>query len=397
MNRPTSLPCLDGLRGLAVLAVLLFHLRLMSEGPAEHSLVYRALAPTRFGHAGVNLFLVLSGFCLTHSLLRRSRQGQPTSLRGYFQDRLRRIAPPYYAAMLLYLAAWYLLPNAHHYTPNVDAPGARQVVYHALFVHGLYADTQEGIDSPFWSLSLEAQFYVVLPLLFVMTRRWGGASVLGIVVGLSTAWRLFVARSLPEGPHLINGFFLGRWAEFAAGMVVAFWHESRGREIPRPRSVWWLSALSLLGLVVAVGLQVRGGWSERLADYTFGAAFSGLLMAALLSAETGGPWRRLLTWRPLSHLGTISYSVYLMHSLVLALTKEAFRLDDGPGSSLGDVAFLTTSLAMVWLVGWSFHHLIERRFVRSIDRRPGPGSTPRSVSPRAPFALKRRGRLAPVS
>src|SRR5262249_2971456 len=134
--------------------------------------------------------------------------------------------------------------------------------------------------------------------------------------------------------------------------------------------------------------------TERLADYTFGAAFSGLLIAALLSAETGGPWRRLLTWRPLAHLGTISYSVYLMHSLVLALTKEAFRIDLGPGGSLGEVAFLMTSLCLVWLVGWSFHQLVERRFVRSIDRRPGPGTTPRCVSPRAPFAWKGRGRLA---
>src|SRR5947209_2000653 len=105
MTGAKKLEVLDGLRGIAVLSVIAFHHRLMSEGEIGHSTLYTLLAPSRFGYAGVHLFLVLSGFCLTHSLIRRARAGQEPTLRTYLIHRWRRIAPPFYAAMALYLFA----------------------------------------------------------------------------------------------------------------------------------------------------------------------------------------------------------------------------------------------------------------------------------------------------
>ena len=96
MSTPRSsakLDCLDGLRGVAILLVVLFHLA-GGGGQPYHRLVASALTPFRFGYTGVHLFLVLSGFCLTHSLLRRAAAGRPPTIRSYLASRFWRIAPP---------------------------------------------------------------------------------------------------------------------------------------------------------------------------------------------------------------------------------------------------------------------------------------------------------------
>src|SRR5436309_879806 len=104
MGMPANkqIACVDGLRGLAVIAVVLFHHRLQHERDALHSTFSQLLAPVRFGFSGVDLFFVLSGFCLTYSLLGRAKAGRFPTLQSYLSARWWRLAPPYYAAAALY-------------------------------------------------------------------------------------------------------------------------------------------------------------------------------------------------------------------------------------------------------------------------------------------------------
>src|SRR4051794_10425305 len=102
-RKTNLLQCVDGLRGLAIILVILFHLHHHRQR-GYHPEVARILRSCSQGYTGVHLFFVLSGFCLTYSLLRKEATGKPARLAEYLQARFWRIAPPYYASILFYLA-----------------------------------------------------------------------------------------------------------------------------------------------------------------------------------------------------------------------------------------------------------------------------------------------------
>lgn len=385
---PTNkLACLDGLRGLAVLAVVLFHHRLESESFPVRSELYTLLAPSRLGYLGVHLFLVLSGFCLTHSLIGRARKGRSPSLARYFRDRWWRIAPPYYAAIAVYLIvatiqrSWGLSPV------RPEAVDARQIGVHLAFLHGLWPETLEAINSPFWSLSLEFQFYLTLPLLFALAERVGYRAVVAAVVGLSLIFRAGIVGVVPEQLGVLNGFFLGRWAEFALGMAVASWANRRERGPAWLDAKAWpvMLAGSLTFLVVGAGLALTG-WVIPV-DPILGVGFALLLLSAILSADEGRPLGRWLSWRPLTALGTVSYSIYLTHSLVLASLDRTYSRHFGTRAGLGsDCLLLIVNVASVFAVGWLFFRVVESRFARSIDTKSA--AVPAAQLPQPAHAAK---------
>jgi peptidoglycan/LPS O-acetylase OafA/YrhL len=376
---PTKkLAYLDGLRGLAVLAVILFHHRLESESFPVRSGLYSLLSPSRFGHVGVHLFLVLSGFCLTHSLIGRARKGRSPSLGRYLRDRWWRIAPPYYAAMAVYLAFTFL---QRHYGMEPFNPGAidaRQIVAHLTFLHGLREDTVSAINPPFWSLSLEFQFYLTLPILFALAERIGYRAVVAGVVGASLLYRTGVGYALPDQTALFGKFFLGRWAEFALGMAVASWANRRdqGPSWLGPKAAPWVFLGSLAVVGLGVGLEFRGGFV--LVDPLVGLGFALLLTSAILSAESRRGPGRLLAWRPLAALGTISYSVYLTHSLAQACIDRPYARYVGVHAGLvTDTLLLIGSLGFILALGWLFHGAVESHFMRSVDANSAATATPR--------------------
>lgn len=365
MRSARKLEEVDGLRGLAVLLVIFFHHRLMHEGDATHSALYRLLAPFRFGDTGVHLFLVLSGFCLTHSLLRRRLAGREVSLRGYLVERWRRIAPPFYAAMALYTVATSLaLATGQKVLPE-RLMTVRQLGTHLLFVHGLWNDTIAAINPPFWSLSLEFQFYITLPLLFVLAIRFGVARVAIGIALTSLAWRALVGVKEAEFLYLTNGVFLGRWTEFALGMCVAFWFNRPERAQARPRAV----AACASGTIAILGTAMALAATRRHVglDLIFGLGYALLLVTALTAAERAHWLGRGFVSRPLVWVGTISYSLYLTHSLVLDTCFAAYHSFVHRPNSATDAVLLATALGLIMAGGWLFYRLVERRFVRSVD------------------------------
>ncbi len=367
---PPKLDALDGLRGLAILLVVLFHHRQAAEYHAVHTWAYRLLAPTRFGNCGVHLFLVLSGFCLTHSLLRRHAQGRPPSLRDYLVARWWRIAPPYYAAMaLVTVFVLVLFAAVGEAIPEGRRIDARQVVYHLGFVHGLRTNTFDAISGPFWSLSLEFQFYLVLPLAFALGQRLGFVPLLAGALAVSLAWRAWVDASLGlPGHYLMHGFFPGRWAEFLAGAAVASWINSPNR---RPASRGLVVSLVMVGLgslVAAVALAARG--HVLTLDPTFGAGFAALLAATLLSAESGGSLGRWASVPLLARVGTISYSLYLTHMIPVEILGRLYTQAVPSPTAATELGWLLAMLVAVLAIGWAFHVAVERRFLRSVDTRP---------------------------
>ncbi len=293
---------LDGVRGLAALFVVVNHLflRAFPGYPVDRAPFWAGWFI--YGRFAVVVFIVLSGFSLALSPARHGWRLDGVS--RFALRRARRILPPYWAALAFSLAvAWLFIPP-----PGQGAPGAKSVVVNGLLVQNLV-----GAPSPnrsFWSIAVEAQLYVLFPLLLLMTRRCGAVvmvaavtlvvATLGILGPHVSSLDTFVIQSPPD---LASLFAVG---VLAAGIVGA----SAAR-----RSWPWVG----LGLAAAVPVLATIAWQGSVwtLDHLFWVDLSlGPAVACLLAGlATGRPTRvlRLLEARPLRSLGSSSYSLYLTH------------------------------------------------------------------------------------
>jgi peptidoglycan/LPS O-acetylase OafA/YrhL len=358
-----KLDAIDGLRGLAVLGVIFFHLQL---GVESHPLLKALTYPFRYGGSGIHLFFVLSGFCLAHSLIRREQAGRRATLGTYLKARWWRIAPPYYAALGLYLS----IPAAQMLAGHTDGTRlreltVRQVVTHLTFTHGFWPDTIDTINAAFWTLSLEFQFYLTLPFLMILVARAGVPAMVAVVFAASVAWRVLVAYAWPDLFFLTRGVFLGDWSEFAIGIAIAFWFNHSGLA---KGNVPVLVLVSGAFLVVAAGSAERGTVLNSVSEYAFGLGYALLLIATLSSLESpGSPLSRCISWRPLVWTGMISYSLYLVHTFFVEGGHYVFRRLHFPTSLAGELIRVVSLLAAIMVFGWLFFQLIERHFARSVD------------------------------
>jgi peptidoglycan/LPS O-acetylase OafA/YrhL len=319
---------IDGLRGLAALLILVYHAWGFSGAP--WNVVWNPLAS---GYVGVHLFLVISGFCIYWPFA----NGRSMSLREFGWRRFRRIAPPYYAAFALFGVVALLCAHFSWVwpeTPRVSLRGlAKTTVTHALFLHNLLPNHILAVAGPFWSIGLEMQLYLAMPLLAAAAARWGIRTAVVIAALATFGYRAGVSiyvggpASFAAGElsvaYVVNYSFLGRWVEFALGMWAAVL-VARARFSPKSSAL--LGAGSLLFFVAAIASTAAWGKFNVLADPLFGAAFFLTLLTAAAGAHVGrSPFARVLCWKPLCGLGLISYSLYLLHSPIIRWMIELAR------------------------------------------------------------------------
>jgi peptidoglycan/LPS O-acetylase OafA/YrhL len=309
-DRP-RLAGLDGLRGFAALYVLLDHCWLLTYPGFPHDNGPWWLGWLMFGHLAVVFFLVVSGFSLGVGPARAGWRLGSTA--RYARRRAWRILPPYWAALVFSLVvAWAITPQPHSGPPTAGT----------VAVYGLLLQDLAVVPTPngaFWSIAVEAELYVVLPLLLLLRRRLGAAGTLALatlpVVGLGL---LGLAATPPTDkltgltPQLAPLFALGL---VAAGITVA---GPRVRRLPWP----WLAALAAAP-VIALAAATGSVWT---ADHFFWIDLAlGPAMALLLVAVTTGrpvPLVRLLDTRPVRALGSFSYSLYLIHLPVVTVVSR---------------------------------------------------------------------------
>lgn len=360
----------DGLRGLAVLMVVLFHTWLFGGlyrfGPGTPPPSYWLATFS----LGVNLFMVISGFCLTLPLV-GPNGWRKMNVADFFRRRIVRILPPYYVAIaLLALLGWLvpLLYNGH--ATAFTKPQLLGIGGHLLFSYNILAGFDAdapSLNGSFWSIELEAYFYLLLPLLVLAARHWGLLRVTVAVVLLSLAFRAFVWYTIDDFAAAQLYVFLARSAparlsEFVFGIAAAVIYVRYHQRINA--SLMLGAAIVLLWLGVGYFFLQLGHFAPP-TDIVVGAGFACLLLAG----SVAGPLQRLLTWRPLADLGLISYSVYLIHEPVV---KELFIWQPG---RQGSDAFLTYSVGSTLIAiafGYLFYRLVEqpalhwgKRIVRS--------------------------------
>lgn len=391
-----NIAAIEGLRGIAVLWVLLFHYLSIREGKFADpfiALVNSANVTRIVGHhgfLGVDLFFLITGFLLTLPWFKHALEHRPApSAREFYWRRARRILPAYYVQLavlfficvpLLHAALW---TQATRYT-------ASNLLLHIGFLHYTtpYSSASLSINGPLWTLALEMQYYLLLPLIaLAFVRRPYATAVLMIL--LTAAWRVLAAFDLdpliaiyedigrrwdvPETAlrQLATTQLPGYLGHFALGILCGrAWLLTRAHRM-KVTEAGLLAALfagSLLGLyaLLANAYPVQG---ER--TWLLVPALMALAMWASVSMRpTWGT--RILGFSPLALVGRISYSMYLYHLPALLLFNKYAPAD------LGIAAFPSYFVGIIAVSTLSFHY-IERPFMQRVGRRvakvPPPTST----------------------
>lgn len=350
-------PEIDGLRAVAVLAVILNHL--------DHDLLPG-------GWLGVDVFFVISGFVITASLAGRPAQRPGPWLAAFYARRVKRLAPALLVCVLLTaLGLVLLIPPVFREHDHGLATGLGAIFGVSNLV--LFADATNyfGDDiqlNPFahtWSLGVEEQIYLLLPLLVWASglpqarrraRRWL-VLLLGVLSLLSLQLFLRLCGSDPSAAYFLMP---SRFWEIGAGalawlLAAPFMGRAPLRRLALLTPLLQLAALLLLGLEMAGEAPL-----QRAVPL---AVVASLLL--LLSARPGTPLVRLLSLPPLVGLGVISYSLYLWHWSVLALARWSVGVDAATAPWL---LLLTLVLA---LLSWA----VVERPLRAASWGGRPGST----------------------
>jgi peptidoglycan/LPS O-acetylase OafA/YrhL len=411
---------LDGIRAIAVLFVLVRHSWWLGGHPdliIKIPLFKDALNLTpvviMMGN-GVDLFFVLSGFLLAQNFIRSDFSGKPRpSLKNYFKHRFFRIAPAYYCCLfltLLFFTPQFIQPSAIY-----SAQGLRVLTAHLLFMQYNYlpATGSYGINSPFWTLTIEVMFYLMLPWVTVlfMRQRWKIFFPLSIVVAFSwlfitrqgynpLIWVVKLINGDDTNPVLINYYlsteFPTHIVAFSAGMMLANFYVRQ--KLGYTTRLFERLTSSLAGKIYFFGgaalilymMNKLGSLSiyywfwpdyKQVSDPSvdanfyyymervpFGIGFT-LMLAGLI---WGGPWLKAVfsIW-PLRLVGILGFSIYLWHSPLLYLLQSYPAIQTLPAPQKFPFLLGAVTLAVLLISIGSFL-LVEKPFMIKVRHKSLP-------------------------
>ncbi len=327
-------PDIDGLRALAIIPVVLFH---------------AGVPFVSGGFVGVDIFFVISGFLITSIILKEQQAGQ-FSLWQFWERRARRILPPLAVVMLASLiAGWFL------FLPSDFVLLGKQMLYQSFFASNVlfsqevgYFDTNNDIKPLLhtWSLSVEEQFYIVLPLALLGLWRYLPGTYRRYLIGFAVISFVLAVFKAINGHR--SGFYLlpYRAWELMLGAFLAFYVPKVLTRVQAESMAW----IGLAAILMAVFL------------YTSETPFPGLAAllpcggaAMVIWANTDNVTRvgRLLSLKPIVFIGLISYAWYLWHWPLMAYVHyipfREFSLTDG--------LLCATASFLLAILSWRF---IER-------------------------------------
>lgn len=334
---------LDGLRGIAILMVLLAHTDVLGGS---------------FGLMGVQIFFVLSGFLITSLLVQEWSRTGDISLRAFYWRRALRLLPALYvmlSILLIYGAIFHT--RAEFLQDWKDARAA--IFYYSNWVLAFNPELMKYLANT-WTLSIEEQFYIIWPvLLLFMLRRCSRETVLNLtLLGIFLAWFtrfLMIAATTASPMRILRGSDTHTDA-FLLGAVIGILLSSG----PLPRWPWIRTALSWGALISTIGLAGMGWVCNPLQESViiFGwflmCLFASVIMLQLMFAP--GILSRLALENPLIvYVGKVSYGLYLWHSPIIIILRDYFPFD----WKCKSLAVLLSALATV-----CSYYLVERPFLR---------------------------------
>ena len=334
---------LDGLRGIAALMVVFYHIygNLADQVTGWIPQILDVLF--RHGYLGVQVFFVLSGFAIASSFSDSHVTGRYVGL--FALKRSIRLDPPYWASIAVAISLGVIASTVFAGIER-DLPSTALVLAHLLYLQNLL--DMGDIVPIYWTLCLEIQFYLLLALVLYITQSNSGAQSVSQVLQLRSVrlgglallmWSVATYSKLVPEPH--PGTFIPFWFYFQLGLVV-YWY-SRG----------WITR----GYIVTCFVIVAGGLLFRWINVS-----AGMVTACFLLAVLSRSWTKPPLSNPVSqYFGRISYSLYLFHPTIgwstVSLGKRLAGSDIGPPEA---VAIFGLGVAVSVLSAHVVYRLLER-------------------------------------
>ncbi len=339
---------IDGIRSLAILSVVLFH---------------AGIRGISGGFTGVDVFFVLSGYLIGGHIFGELLGGRFSYLR-FYQRRAKRILPAFYVVLAFVLVSAFLL-----FTPLNAYHAFRSSFWATLSVSNIAFWQQTNYFAPgaesnpllmTWSLGVEEQFYLVIPLLMVLLARVRRSWVLPSILAVCAASFVFAVAMLPGNPSMVFYLLPSRAWELGVGVALAVFELERSRYRKQGAVAEAAGIAGLIAIVLPFVLY------SRTTPFPGAAALPPVLgTAVLLAVPQSWVSRRLLSLPPLVYIGRISYSWYLWHWPILAVLRVVY----GKAVLPLPVGLMAVTAAL-WMAVLSYY-VIEQPF-RQSKRAPKP-------------------------
>ncbi|HEV7246322.1 MAG TPA: acyltransferase [Shinella sp.] len=359
---------LDGLRGLAILLVMIFHLTLVYPfGAAEKSILYMAGG---IGWIGVDLFFVLSGFLITGILI--DTKDNRNFFSNFFARRTLRIFPLYYATLIV---VFLLMPAAGYFnTPELNFIREHQVFSWTYMTNwgfvaaggARFFNVEWLTLIHFWSLAIEEQFYLAWPfaVYFLNRRKFVGLCIL-LMAGAVCGRLAVAALGIPQGAaYTLTPF---RIDTLVTGALIAVAVRDGTAKHRVFAAAPWAAAIAAT-LVLSVfmlrdGVWFADRWMHTLGFSVLAIGWGGLLVMCLPDYRGGGLG---LLFKPhwLRFFGKYSYGLYVIHPFVLAHFSPAPFARFGMPEPLAACLYIACGIVAFIVPAWLSWHLLEKHFLK---------------------------------
>jgi peptidoglycan/LPS O-acetylase OafA/YrhL len=349
------IPALDGVRGLAILLVMLFHYSVELDRSYPFQRLLASLCG--YGWTGVDLFFVLSGFLIT-GILVESRTAD-NYFSSFYARRVLRIFPAYYASLIVF---FLILPALDHSIVRL-LPGMRDrwlYVFYAQNLVGIFQLGGQFLLTPFWSLAVEEQFYLIWPL---VVARFAGRKLLWLTCAgsISAVLIRFGIMAVGGAREAIYASTVTRMDSLLIGAACAVMvRDARWRERLSPVARWsWIApVVPFLALrLTATSPKTLDPTVQGIGYTVVALSYAGLLLTLVLGGNS--VLQRLFASRVMRSLGKYSYGAYLWHYVAMRIVWTTFaRYLERSGPSRMLLMILITMLMSL-----ASYHLVERWFL----------------------------------
>jgi peptidoglycan/LPS O-acetylase OafA/YrhL len=379
MKSSNRIEFLDYVRGIAILSVFLFHslqesfyfstlpwygwLHNYSHVPKT----FLALLPASFGWAGVSVFFVVSGFCIHLSFHKQGREW-----RSFFIRRFFRIYPPYFFALLLFAAIFSMTTLGFELGSFPRNSEWRQLFAHLFLVHNFDPVSYSTINTSFWTIAVEAQLYLLYPILLLMVAKLGWRRTMILVAAcelsidaINGVFAGMIGAEELSGFHLPRfAFTISPWVHWFAISPLGYWFSwslgafvadafLKERTLPFAKS-----SIALWLLLIGMSYFVRP-------FYPFFFPLVALLTATIIGKVLSGTLTKVrvpdFCLEHLRKTGLRSYSIYLLHQPIIAISVFGFVtffpvMMDYP---LLKFSFCIILWFVIWALGGLWYRLLE--------------------------------------
>ncbi len=315
------------LKGYAIFSIIIFHYLQTLKFPRPfNQLIF-------FGGTGVHLFILLSGFGLYLSYLNK-----PLTYPVYLKKRMGKIYTPYILVILISAFISLFIPV---YENSLYALGGH------IFLYKMFDESIMGsYGYPLWFISTILQFYLVFYVLVFFAKRLTNIQFLIICLGLSLVWTFIVLSINQESQRVWNSFFLRYLWEFGLGMVIAFRLKQNNYQLPFKVKPAYVLVIGVANCVLYAALALKGGNIGKMIND----------VPALIGYSSIALWvyqlRLQIVNKFFAFTGSISYSLYLLHYLILLTALLLLR-------HLPHTVTLAISLMITYLLAVSYQKAIS--------------------------------------